>query len=84
MHITEIKDFLSGEMHEELNQRPALVGHWIARCPKQFHYNPGAAVLGQPNHSLSQKRNQQKLLTSFTFLPRYYYLLPSEDDLEIN
>ena len=46
MHITDIKDFLSGEMHEELNQRPALVDHWIARCPKQFHYDPGAAVLG--------------------------------------
>lgn len=50
MHITAIKDFLSGKMHEELNQRPALVDHWIARRPKQFHYDPGAAVLGQTNH----------------------------------
>ena len=50
MHITDIKDFLSGEMHEELNPRPALVDHWIAKCPKQFHYDPGAAVLGQTNH----------------------------------
>ena len=30
MHITDIKDFLSGEMHEELNQRPALIDHWTA------------------------------------------------------